>query len=185
MTNVLIIHGTKGGPDANWFPWLKAELEKIGCKVLVPRFPTPKDQSLESWLKVLETYKEQIGQDTLLVGHSIASAFILSAIQRLNKPVKAAFLVAGFLTSLGIPDYDKLNKSFVAAGLDWTKIRKNCRRFYVINSDNDPYVPLSEGRSLARNLGVQPIILKNAGHMNSESGYTHFEFLLELIKKEL
>jgi predicted alpha/beta hydrolase family esterase len=182
---IFIIHGTKGSPEGNWFPWLKSELEKLGCEVLVPTFPTPENQSLDTWLKVFDRYKSHIDKDTILVGHSIASAFILSAIQRQNTPVRAAFLVAGFISKLGIPDYDLLNNSFVTAELDWQKIRRNCRRFYCISSDNDPYVPISEGRNIVKKLGVELILLKNAGHMNSESGYTEFKFLLKLIRQEI
>lgn len=41
MANVIIIHGAYGNPEENWFPWLKKELEKLDCRVFVPKFPTP------------------------------------------------------------------------------------------------------------------------------------------------
>ena len=53
MKNAIIIHGTYGNPDENWFPWLKIELEKIGYQVYVPTFPTPENQNLEAWLKII------------------------------------------------------------------------------------------------------------------------------------
>lgn len=78
-----------------------------------------------------------------------------------------------------------LNKTFVDRTFNWEKIRKNCKKFYVINSNNDPYVPLDKGKGLAKNLRTELIVLKNAGHINQESGYTKFDFLLEMIKNEL
>ena len=48
MTNIIIIHGSYGNPNENWFPWLKSELKKLKCNVFVPKFPTPENQSLES-----------------------------------------------------------------------------------------------------------------------------------------
>lgn len=164
---------------------MKVELEKLGCKVSVPIFPTPENQSLKSWLNVFEDYKQYLNENSIVVGHSLGPAFLLSVLERLDKPIKAAFFVSGFLGFLNNPEFDKLNKTFVDKTFDWSKIKKNCKKFYVINSDNDPYVLLKKGRNLAKNIGTELIILKNAGHINQESGYTRFDFLLEMIKKEL
>lgn len=70
MTNILIIHGTYGNPEENWFPWLKSELEDKGCGVYVPEFPTQEGQSLESWLKIFEDYEENLNEDSIVVAHS-------------------------------------------------------------------------------------------------------------------
>ena len=50
----VIIHGSYGSPDENWFPWLKKELQKIGYKVFVPAFPTPKNQKLGVWKGIFD-----------------------------------------------------------------------------------------------------------------------------------
>ncbi len=54
-----------------------------------------------------------------------------------------------------------------------------------INSDSDPHVPLEKGKELARKLGTELTIIKNAGHFNKEVGYVQFSFLLNKIKNEL
>ena len=185
MTNIIIIHDTGGNPNGNWFPWLKSELEKLDCRVFVPKFPTPENQSLENWLKVFKEYEQYLDENSIVVGHSLGPAFLLSVLENLNRPIKAAFFVVGFTGLLNNPDFDELNESFVTKSFDWAKIKNNCKRFYVINSDNDPYVPLEKGKSLAENLGTELIVLKNAGHINEEAGYTEFSFLLDKIKNEL
>ncbi len=185
MANVFIIHGTGGSPEINWFPWLKKELENLGCKVFVPKFPTPENQSLESWLEVFEKYRKYLDENSIVVGHSLGPAFLLSVIENLDKPIKASFFVSGFIGFLNNPDFDGLNKTFVDKRFDWNKIRKNCKRFYVINSDNDPYVPLEKGKHIAEKLGAELVVLKNAGHISQESGYTKFGLLLEMIRKEI
>jgi len=185
MTVVFIVHGTGGHPERNWFPWLKAELEKLGCEVFVPRFPTPENQSLKSWMSIFENYEKHLDENSIVVGHSLGPAFLLSVIEKLGHPIKAAFFVAGFLGLLNNPKFDNLNKNFTERHFDWTKIKKNCKKFYLINSDDDPYVPLEKGKELAKYLNGNLTVLNNAGHINQEFGYTKFELLLEMIKKDL
>jgi len=180
--NIFIIHGTFGSPSENWFPWLEEELEKEGHEVFVPRFPTPEGQNLENWLKVFEEYEQRLDSDSVLVGHSLGPAFILNVLERIKKPVKAALFVAGFTGSLGNPKYDGLNNTFAAKEFNWEKIKKNCGSFFVFHSDNDPYVPLEKAKKLAQKLGIEPIVVKDAGHFNESADYTEFPLLLEKIK---
>jgi len=183
--NAFVIHGSFGSPEENWFPWLKAELEKIGCPVFVPRFPTPEGQSLKAWLKAFEEYKAQVDENTVFAGHSLGPAFILSVLERLEKPVKACFFVAGFVGALGNPEFDAMNKSFAEKEVDWEKIRKNCGKFFVFYSGNDPFVPKEKAQKLGQMLGTKPILVKGAGHFNSKAGYARFPLLLEKIKTAL
>ena len=185
MTNIIIVHGSYGHPAENWFPWLKSELEKLGCRTFVPKFPTPETQSLRNWLKVFEDYKQYLNENSIVVGHSLGVAFLLNVLERLNHSIKAAFLVAGCISPLNNPTFDEINKTFIDRRFDWDRIKKNCKKFYVFHSDNDPYVPLKHGKELANNLGVDVIIVKSAGHFNEKAGYTKFELLLEKIKNEL
>ena len=124
MVNIFIIHGTGGNPQGNWFPWLKEELEKLGHKVFVPKFPTPENQSLENWLKVFEEYKQYLDENTIVIGHSLGPAFILNILEKQEKPIKAAFLVAGFTGLLNNPQFDELNKTFTDKEFDWQKNKK-------------------------------------------------------------
>ncbi len=185
MTNIIIIHGTGGNPEGNWFPWLKSELEKLNCKIFIPKFPTPKNQSLESWLKVFKKYKQYLDENSIIVGHSLGPAFLLNILENLNNPIKCSFFISGFIGLINNLEFDELNKTFIERQFNWDKIKNNCKKFIIINSDNDPYVPLEKGKELAENLSTKLIILKNAGHINKESGYTKFDFLLKKIKEQL
>ncbi len=115
---------------------------------------------------------------------------MLTVLENLDHKIKATFFVSGFIGLLNNPvseglNFDELNKTFVDKLFDWNKIRNNCKKFYVINSDNDPYMPLEKGKELAKSLDVELIVLKNAGHVNQEFGYTRFDLLLEMIKNEI
>ena len=184
MTNVFIIHGSYGHPEENWFPWLKNQLEKLNCKVFVPQFPTPENQTLENWMKVFEEYKDYLNTSSVTIGHSAGVAFILNVLERIEHQIRAAFLVAGNVGLLH-NEFDQLSSTFTDKPFNWNKIKQNCKKFYVFHSDNDPYVPLRYGEEIAEKLGVELTLVKNAGHFNEKAGYTKFDLLLEKIKKEL
>jgi predicted alpha/beta hydrolase family esterase len=179
----LILHGTYGSPTENWFPWLRAELEKRGYEVAVPELPTPENQSVDSWLGALRgQVKWGLDKDTVLVGHSCGATFILSGIlSKAESPVGATFLVSPFIHDLGDERFDKLNYTFTHQQFDWNKIKQNAGKVTILYGDNDPYVPASEPREIADHLGVEPIIVSDGGHLNTEAGYNNFPKLLEEI----
>jgi len=111
MTNIIIIHGTGGNPNGNWFPWLKSELEKLGHRVSIPKFPTPKNQSLQNWLKTFKEYEQYLDENSIVVGHSLGPAFLLSVIEKLERPIKCAFFIAGFTGLLGNSESEKKRQS--------------------------------------------------------------------------
>lgn len=184
MREVLIFHGTGGSPKGNWFPWLKKELEEKDYQVFVPQFPHPKDHHLPDWLGVLKEYDRHINEKTILIGHSLGGLFLLRVLERLSKPVYAAFLVATPVGVRPILYYDS-DEKFSGFRFDWEKIRKGAKHFTAYHSDNDPYISLGNGEELAKQLGVKLTFIPKAGHINAESGYTKFDQILRDIEKIL
>jgi len=177
--DVYIIHGSYGSSKANWFPWMKQELEKINCRVIVPDFPTPENQNINSWLEVFFKYQGELNNNSILIGHSIGAAFVLNILERINLPIKASFLVAGFVGLLDKAKFDEVNKTISDKQFDWNKIKQNCKNFYLYHSDNDPYVPLTKAQELAINLETEIKLIKGAGHINKDSGFNEFKLLLD------
>jgi predicted alpha/beta hydrolase family esterase len=179
-----IIHGIYGTPESNWQPWLKTKLESIGFTVFVPQFPTPEGHNLQNWLRVFEEYRKHINTETIMIGHSMAPAFILSTLETLDCPVEASFFVAPFVGPLSL-DLDGLNKTFTEKEFNWDKINVNCKKFYVYSSDNDEYVPIEKGEFLTKKLNAVYKMVPNAGHFNKDAGYIEFQQLFDDIKKVL
>ena len=181
MATVFIFHGTGGYPEENWFPWLKKELESVGHTVIVPQFPTPENQTQEAWFKVLDKYHDQLGSETILIGHSLGGAFLLRVLEKRKVPVKAAFIISTPVGIRPIKNWEG-DQPFIKEPFEWKKIKNNAQSFFVFHSDNDPYVGIENGEETAKRLGVQLIIVPNAGHFNKAAGYTSFDLLLEKIK---
>lgn len=175
---VCIIHGTESSPEGNWFSWLQSELRLCGHSVIVPRFPTPGNQSLPSWKSVFAAEYGPLSFDSILIGHSIGAAFVLNLLSESLTPIVATFLVAGFLGRIENPFYDSLNSSFFETKFDWKALRSRAGVIKLYCGDNDPYVPLAKGQELANLLSSPLEIVENGGHLNSESGFSKFEQLL-------
>jgi len=184
MVSAAIVHGTMGSPQGNWFPWLKTELEKRSVAVTVPAMPTPEGQTLQGWRSAFADQVGALNTGSLLIGHSVGAVFALRYLESCKIPIGAVFLVvflvAGFTGTLGLSEYDALNASFVDGTYDWAAIERNAKKIFCISGDNDPYVPLSQGQEIARELGVEHHIIRGGGHLNAEFGYTRFPELLEL-----
>jgi len=182
QTKVVIVHGSYGSPKGNWFPWLKREIERQGKDAIVPKFPTPDNQNLESWKNVFRSESGALTSETIIVGHSVGAAFVLNLLEESPTPIRAAFLVAGFLGELGLPDYDHVNRTFVCKKLNWNEIKKNAKSIFIFHGDDDPYVPLSKGQAIAESLSAPLEVVAGGGHLNAESGYTTFPLLLNKLQ---
>lgn len=185
--NILILHGTLGKPGDNWFPWLAGELEKLGHRTLRPQLPTPEGQTPENWVKVIAESVQKLGgagDKLIIVAHSRSPLAVCQYLQTRTTLIRACFFIAGFAKRLPekIEPYSRLNNPFDDLGADWIKVRKNCPKFICFAGDNDPYVPLDIARDFAIKLVAEFIVIKNGGHLNSDSGYTRFPQLLDNIK---
>ncbi|MFH1590022.1 MAG: alpha/beta hydrolase [archaeon] len=183
-SNFIFIHSTGGNPSECWYPWLETELKNKGCKVMSPSFPTPEGQTLNNWLNAFEPYWNKINENTVLVGRSIGAPFVLSLLERINVRIKAAFLVAGFASDIGRPEFNDYIDTFVENPFDWQKIRNNCEQFFVYHAEDDPIVDLKYGKELAKQLNTKLILVKDGGHFNigTKFGYK-FKNILEDINR--
>lgn len=182
MANVVIVHGREGHPEANWFPWLKDELEKEGHMVFVPQFPGGEEQNLEAWMEVFKKYESYLGENTVFVGHSLGATFILSLLEEYKG--KAAFLVSGFVGKIG-KEYNDSLKTFAQKDFDWEKIKKNCENIHLYHGKDDDVVEMKKAEELKNMLGTELSLIESGGHLDEAAGYYQFDVLLEKMKKYL
>jgi predicted alpha/beta hydrolase family esterase len=179
---VLILHGWGGTPRGSWRGWLADQLTVSSSRfrVLNPELPNADHPKQDEWLAKIRETKEAFDGETILIGHSLGAVAILRLLESFgdHEKIKAAILVCGFTNDLGIEEINDFFKS----GFDWEKIRNGAKKFVIINSDNDPYMKIEEGKILHEKLGGELIIEHNAGHINEDAGFKEYPRLLEIIR---
>ncbi len=175
----VIFHGWTSTSQDNWFPWLKSELEKKGFNVLVPDLPDSDYPNQEKWLPIALKLTDY-GKDTILIGHSLGSALIMRLLEKIEKKVKAIYLVSAFDRDLGIPEIE----NFFYKPFDYEKIKKTAGKIYILNSDNDSYIPIKIAKNLSKNLKCRLIIFKGKEHLSNGTGDLKFPELRDLMLDE-
>lgn len=181
MKNALILHGTNGNSQSNWFPWLEKNLRERGFKVLTPDLPQADKPNLKRYNNFIFS-KWKFDKDSIIVDHSSGAVAILGLLQELPEDIviAKAFLVAGFTDDLG---WEPLNELFLMP-LDFEMIKSRSRKFVLFHSDDDPYVPLEHGEKLKRLLNAELVVVPGQRHFSLEKGPEYKQFP-ELLKKIL
>ena len=179
MKNYIVLHGSFGSKDGNWFPWLREKLENKNKEVAVTQMPVGVgNQNFDNWSK--EFGKLKINENTIIIAHSIAPVFVCKYLIINKIKVKKLIFVCGFNNYLGIDkDFDAVNEPMFIDNIE--DVKKYCDDIVCYYSDNDPYVKFEVEKDFADKITNKQYIIKNGGHINSETGYTKFEEILKEI----
>ncbi len=184
VATVFIFHGISGHPGENWFPWLKEQLELRGHWVILPSFPNADEPDLDAWLMHMDQYRDSIDGSTVFVGHSLGGSFAMHLLETLKAPIRATALVASVSGPTG-SKFDPRMTTFTETPYDWDVVKKNAGAIDLFHTDNDPYIPVTQAETLAKNLGVPVTLIPGGGHLNATVGFMEFPLLLETIETRL
>lgn len=192
----ILFHGAFGSPESNWLPELKDKLESLGQEVIVPKFPvdewsyiekqgergTSKNQTLEHWFTIFEPIVKSFAPNEKLcfVGHSLGPVFILHVVERFHIQLDSAIFVSPFMDKLDQWQINVANETFYKTNFDFEALKKLIPVSYVLYSDDDPYVPKQHSILFGKALDSSLILVKRAGHMNSEVNLNDFPLVLDL-----
>ena len=183
MENYFIIHGSFSSPYSNWFSWLHDFIKSEEKQIYVPSFPIGVGyQNYENWSKLLKYYYDLglINENTTIIAHSIAPVFVCKFLTQNKIKVKRLVFVCGFNNYFGInEEYDEVNKTMYFDNLE--DIKNYSKEIICFYSDNDPYVKYDAEKDFANKIATEQIMLPNAGHINSESGFDIFEEIVSYI----
>jgi len=182
--NALILHGTDGNSQKNWYQWLRNELEKRDWKVWVPDLPRADEPNVSRYNTFLFSNAAwKFNNDSILIGHSSGAVAIFGLLEALPEgiQVNACYLIGAFKNDL---DWEQLTSLFEKP-FDFEKIKSKAKRFVFIHSDDDPYCPLEHAEFLSTKLGGELIIKKGQKHFSMSTfgdAYKEFPFLLKAIE---
>ena len=174
MRRLCIVPRWGGGPDRDFYPWLRASLDArapmLFDEILSPEMPSPGTPTIEGWVGRIE---EIVGRDpralveTVIIGHSVGCQAVLRFLARLPEGARArgALLVAGWF-QVDKP-WDTL-RPWMDTPIDDAAVRAHCDRFVVLLSDNDPFTASYEenGRAWEERLGAQVVMAPGRRHFN-------------------
>lgn len=176
MKKAVILHAWYGSPEAEWYPWLKTELEKKGFEVLVPELPTmpTKSPDMETMLKYIIDGRF-VDENTVVIGHSLGSVLALRLAERVK--FRQGILLAGW-------DYNDLtpeHQTFWKNMMNHELIKKNVAEWVTIISDNDPYVTKFIAHEMADRLGAKTVDAGMKGHFLTKDGVTEVNEVLDFV----
>lgn len=177
---VYIIHGYGASPSSHWFPWLKKKLSEKGITADVLRMPNAKSPDLDRWLNHLSLDVDGLSRDTYFVAHSLGCVTLLNYLQQMNaSPQIGGFiLVSGFAKPLpSLPVLD----AFTRQPLNGHKIMLSAKKRVVISAKDDPVVPFSFSKELARQIQADFHETESGGHFLESNGFITFPLVWALL----
>jgi predicted alpha/beta hydrolase family esterase len=180
MKRIFLIHRWSGGPNDDWRPWLKTELEKLGYQVFVPEMPDTDTPVIEKWVSKLSEVVGTPDKDTYFVGHSIGCQAILRYLETINTPVGGAVLVAGWfnLENLEDDEVKEIAKPWIETPINLEKVKSVLPKATLIISENDPYGCLEENKAKFAEIMAKGIVMPNVGHFTEDDGLTELPVVL-------
>lgn len=173
LERLCIIPRWGGGPDHDYYPWLRRELAARGrfAEVISPEMPNPGEPTVTAWpARIAEALGDdpQVLARTVVLGHSVGCQAVLRYLAALpaGTRIAGALLVAAwFWVDRPWPTI----VPWMEAPLDLAAARAACPRFVALISDDDPFTSDHEGnrRALEERLGARVRLAPGGKHFNA------------------
>jgi predicted alpha/beta hydrolase family esterase len=184
MKRAVILHGTDGSPESNWFPWLKGKLETRGYEVWVPALPGNHTPNRRIYNDFLFDSKWDFS-DNLIIGHSSGAVSVLNLLGDKRCPhIKTGVLVGAWShTNDTELDSKQFQELFPPNGFDFDFIKSNANHLFFMHGDDDPNCPIEQAKWLAEQMGSEIIIVPDGGHLNQTAGFTELPQLINALEE--
>ena len=179
---ILLIHGYKGSPDKNFFPWLRDALHKQGHQVIAPSLPDPENPDPEVWIKALLEEMGPLDDQTIVVGHSIGAATalrFLEAAEARSTPKGCVLISPPWMIN------SERFRGFFLSELDFDVLMWKASRFCVIHAKDDTVIPFDHAEKYAKVLHARLVPVETGGHFDGSEYPVILEAIEAIIKEEI
>ena len=185
MKRVIIVHRWDGNPEADWYQWLKEELERMNVKVEILAMPHPERPEIRSWTDAIKKQVKNPDKETYFIGHSVGCQAILRYLQTLpeNTRIGGCLLVAGWLklNELETEEEREIAGPWFKDDINFNKIKK-MGQITALFSDDDPFVPLNNKDMFENELDADVIVEKKMGHYNHYTAPTILKQMIKMLR---
>lgn len=173
----LLLHGWGGSDDPHWQAWLAGEIAKDYGTVAFPLLDNPHFPTKNRWIKQVKALLKEFQPD-LVICHSLANTLWFHLCNEGEiTPVKRLLMVAPPRLDL---ELDTIKTFFPVE----SPKALFAQEVMLVTSDNDPYMDKAEAAALQKALGVEMKVLENAGHINADSGFGEWPWVMEWVNGE-
>jgi uncharacterized protein len=174
MSNkVLILHGWGGSDFPHWQSELASEIAKNYGTVSFPLLDNCHFPSKKRWIKQVKTILQEFKPDTV-VCHSLANTLWFWLCQEEMVEIERLIMVSPPSLTTNIETL----KTFFPCEIPQKLYAK---KIEIIVSNNDPYITIDEAQNMAKSIHASLTIIKNAGHINANSGHGKWALIENLV----
>ncbi|MEK6821337.1 MAG: alpha/beta hydrolase, partial [archaeon] len=141
MSRVILIHRWQGSPGADWYPWLKRELESRGHEVVIPSMPDPDTPNMHAWMGAIARVAGVVDENTFFVAHSIGCQAVLRYLAHVpNHGVAGGVVLVAPWTRLKEESFDSeadrvVARPWLELPLPWDAAKAQAKKFFCSFSD--------------------------------------------------
>ena len=160
---IILIHGYKGSPQSNFFPWLHDRLKDLGHEVIAPALPNPAEPDPEAWTKTLLEEVGPLNDETVIFGHSLGGAATLLFLEAAEARSTPKGVV---LSSAPWHIRHERFSGFFTSELEYDVLPWKAHEFVVVHAQDDDVVPFDHGQKYAKLLKAKLIAPETGGHFD-------------------
>ena len=176
ISKVLLVHGWQGSDAPHWQAWLHEQLPMQGIESRFIQFEDNMNPNKTIWLDQIQKSLQEFQPDTVIT-HSLGAMVWFHLCHSNKAPSIQRLIVVAPPRDLG--DITQLESFFPC------ETPHNCfaNEVCLISSSDDKYMTTHESKLMAEVLQAHHIILDKAGHINADSHFGAWPWILEYIVK--